>query len=81
MIVYTKPILLSTFPDSIPILAQHWPNVGTSVGPTLAANVNPTAFWLVEAMLAQRRQATGKSSTECIASANQIAAWCYVAIV
>ena len=33
-----------TLPDSIPPSDRHWPNVGTSVGPTLAADVGPTAF-------------------------------------
>ena len=37
--------------------------------------------WPEEMTLAQHWQATGKNCTQCIASANQIAAWCYVAIV
>ena len=73
--------MLDHFPDIIPMLDQCWPNVGKSVGLTLAAKVGPTAFWPVELMLAQRRQATGKKFTQCIISASQIAAWCYVAIV
>ena len=32
------------FPDSIPPSDRRWANVGTSVGPTLAADVGPTAF-------------------------------------
>ena len=63
------------------MLCQCCPNVSTSVGPMLAAIVSSTPFWPAEAMLAQRCQATGKNSTHYIASANQIAAWCYVAIV
>ena len=47
----------------------------------LAANVGPTAFWPAEATLAQHRQVTSKNSTQSLASANQIAVWCYVAIV
>ena len=35
---------ICTAPDSIPPSDQRWPNVGTSVGPTLAADVGPTAF-------------------------------------
>ena len=31
-------------PDSIPPSDRRWANVGTSVGPTLAADVGPTAF-------------------------------------
>ena len=31
-------------PDSIPPLDRRWPNVSTSVGPMLAADVGPTAF-------------------------------------
>ena len=61
---WPKPFLVvDATPDSI----AH----GTSVSPTLAANVGPTAFWLEEAMLAQLGQATGKNSIQCITSANQ----------
>ena len=42
--------------DSILTLGQRWSIIGTSVGPTLAANVGPTAFWLTEATLAQLPQ-------------------------
>ena len=45
-IPYTKSIncirmtsLYSTCPDSIPPSDRRWPNVSTSVGPTLAADV------------------------------------------
>ena len=52
------------YPDSILPSGQRWPNVSTSVGPTLDADVGPT--------LPQRRQATGKNYVLCIASDNQI---------
>ena len=48
---------------------------------TLAANVGTTTLWLAEGTLLQCWQATGKNYIQCIASANQIAAWCYVVFV
>ena len=50
---------------------QRRANVGTSVGPTMAADVGPTAFWPA----AQRWPNVGKPPkkiTHCIASTNQI---------
>ena len=44
-------------PDSIPMLGQCW-NIGTSVGPTLVANVGPMAFRPAEVTFAQCRQAS-----------------------
>ena len=37
-------VVTYVFPDSIPPSDRHWPNVSTSVGPMLAADVGPTAF-------------------------------------
>ena len=64
--------------DSMLMLVQCWANVGISVGPTLAATIPPMVFGPVEEMFVQCRQAKAKNSTQSIASANQIAASCYI---
>ena len=46
-------------PDNITTLAQRWPNVSNSVGPTLNCNVGPTYV----CHLAQRWANVGKSAT------------------
>ena len=43
-ILITIYMIYGKIPDSIPPSDRRWPNVGTSVGPTLAADVGPTAF-------------------------------------
>ena len=50
-------------------------------GPTLAANNGLTAFWPVVRHWPNIGKQPVKNFTQCIASANQIAAWYYVAIV